>query len=250
MGLPPCDMAAMMVGFSYKVLKVSLKSSAPVYNFNNIDPEEISDVLLKIERSFNISFADTELKGTKTFGALCDLVVEKVKHNHADSCTTQQAFYKLRNAINAKNPVEKYLLKPQTKLSEIFPRDNRIEVVADIETEMGFHMNLLQPKQWIVWIFALMLIGFISVSFFNDIIGFIGIGVSVVGLVLAGKLGKELKVKTLGDLAEKIAREHYLTCRRNASTINRNEVVQKVKGLFAEYLDVEPESLRKEARFA
>lgn len=217
---------------------------------SNIDPEDVGDVLLKIERSFNIRFTDEDLTHIKTFGALCDLVVDKVKQVQSDSCTTQQAFYKLRNAINAKKPIEKCDLKPQSKLCELFPRDNRIEVVADLENEMGFHVNLLQPKRWIVYVFAGLLMAAIALSFFNNIAGFILAGIAITGLVLAGKLGKELKVKTLGDLAEKIAREHYLTCRRNASTVNRAEVAEKVKGLFADYLDVEPESLKKQARFA
>ena len=217
---------------------------------SNIDPEDVGDVLLKIERSFNIRFTDEDLTHIKTFGALCDLVVDKVKQVQSDSCTTQQAFYKLRNSINAKNPIEKCDLKPQSKLCELFPRDNRIEVVADLENEMGFHVNLLQPKRWIVYVFAGLLMAAIALSFFNNIAGFILAGIAITGLVLAGKLGKELKVKTLGDLAEKIAREHYLTCRRNASTVNRAEVAEKVKGLFADYLDVEPESLKKQARFA
>ena len=217
---------------------------------SNIDPEDVGDVLLKIERSFNIRFTDEDLTHIKTFGALCDLVVDKVKQVQSDSCTTQQAFYKLRNAINAKKPIEKCDLKPQSKLCELFPRDSRIEVVADLENEMGFHVNLLQPKRWIVYVFAGLLMAAIALSFFNNIAGFILAGIAITGLVLAGKLGKELKVKTLGDLAEKIAREHYLTCRRNASTVNRAEVAEKVKGLFADYLDVEPESLKKQARFA
>lgn len=217
---------------------------------SNIDPEDVGDVLLKIERSFNIRFTDEDLTHIKTFGALCDLVVDKVKQVQSDSCTTQQAFYKLRNAINAKKPIEKCDLKPQSKLCELFPRDNRIEVVADLENEMGFHVNLLQPKRWIVYAFTGVLMAAIALSFFNNIAGFILAGIAITGLVLAGKLGKELKVKTLGDLAEKIAREHYLTCRRNASTVNRAEVAEKVKGLFADYLDVEPESLKKQARFA
>ena len=240
-----------MVGFISKELKVSLKSTAPVYHFNNINPEEISDVLLKIERSFNIKFTTADLKDVKTFGALCDLVVEKVKHLKADSgCTTQQAFYKLRNAINAKSPIDRAELKPQTKLCELFPRDNRIEVVADMETEMGFHMNLLRPKPWIVWTFVLMLLASITVSFIFDTAGYIGMVISITGLILAGKFGKELKVKTLGDLAEKIAREHHVACRRNASTINRAEVAEKVKEMFANDLHLERSVLTKEARFA
>ncbi|TWR30021.1 hypothetical protein FPZ43_09245 [Mucilaginibacter pallidiroseus] len=237
-----------MVLFSTIVLKLTLKNSHPVVNLNDFNAEEISDVLLQIERSFNIQFNNEDLQEVKTFGVLCDLVVHKLKLQHADSCTTQQAFYKLRNAINSKNPTEKFLLKPQTKLCEIFPRDNRIEVVGDIENELGFHMNLLQPKQGVVWAFTILLLASIGLSFLNNTAGFVLGGIAVTCLVLAGKFGRELKVKTLGDLAEKIAREHYLKCRRDASTVNRTEVVQKVKALFADYLDLEPTMLTKEAR--
>jgi len=230
-------------------LKVNLKNT-PVVNLSNIDPEDVGDVLLKIERSFNIRFTDEDLTHIKTFGALCDLVVDKVKQVQSDSCTTQQAFYKLRNAINAKKPIDKCDLKPQTKLCELFPRDNRIEVVADLESEMGLHMNLLRPKPGIVWAFVIALIASITVSLVYGVVGYIGTVIAITGLILAGKFGKELKVKTLGDLSEKIAREHYLKCRRDASTVNRAEVAEKVKELFAEYLDVEPASLKKQARFA
>lgn len=217
---------------------------------SNIDPEDVGDVLLKIERSFNIRFTDDDLTHVKTFGALCDLVVGKVKQVQSDSCTTQQAFYKLRNVINAKKPIEKCDLKPQTKLCELFPRDNRIEVVADLENEMGLHMNLLRPKAGIVWAFVVALIVSITVSVTYGVVGYIGTVISITGLILAGKFGKELKVKTLGDLSEKIAREHYLKCRRDASTVNRAEVAEKVKELFADYLALEPAALKKEARFA
>lgn len=231
-------------------MKLSLKSTATAINLNDFDAEDIGDVLLKIERSFDINFTDNDLKDIKTFGSLCDLVVEKVKQHHSGSCTTQQAFYKLRNAINAKNPIDRAELKPQTKLCELFPRDNRIEVVADIEAEMGFHMNLLRPKQGIVWAFGLLLLASVALTFFYELAGYVCGGIAIFGLVLAGKFGKELKVKTLGDLSEKIAREHHLKCRRDASTVNRAEVSQKVKELFADYLHVEPASLRKTARFA
>jgi hypothetical protein len=231
-------------------LKLNIKSATPGLNLNNFHAEDIGDVLLKIEKSFDITFADDDLKEAKTFGALCDVVVAKVKHAQADSCTTQHAFYKLRSAINAKNPTEKYLVKPQTKLCELFPRDNRIEVVADIEAEMGFHMNLLQPKAWIVWTFGLMLVASIALFWINTTAATLGLIVSIAGLRLAGRFGKELKVKTIGDLAEKIAREHYLKCRRDASTVNRTEVVQKVKELFAESFQLEMSVLTKEAKFA
>ena len=227
-----------------------MKNSVPIVNLNTIDPEDIGDVLAKIECSFNIKFENEELNHVKTFGALCDLVVAKVKQVQADSCTTQQAFYKLRNAINAKKAVDRCDLKPTTKLCELFPRDNRIEVIADVEEEMGLHMNLLRPKQGIVWAFALSLLVFITVSFVYSVVGYIGMVASIAGLILAGKFGKELKVKTLGDLSEKIAREHYLKCRRDAQTVNRTEIIDKVRDLFADNFQLEPATLTKQARFA
>jgi uncharacterized protein YpuA (DUF1002 family) len=67
-------------------------------NLRNVDPEDMDDVLVKIEKSFNISLNDTSVNDVQNFGKLCDVVVEKVKKTN-DGCTTQQAFYKLRNAI-------------------------------------------------------------------------------------------------------------------------------------------------------
>ena len=134
-----------MVKFSCYSLKVNL-SNNQAFNLNNGDPEDLDDVLVKIERSFNISLEDTSFKDVKTFGKLCDIVVEKVKQTNNDSCTTQQAFYKIRNAINSTISPPKELIKPQTRLADIFPRDNRLEVIAEIEKEMGFKINLIDFK--------------------------------------------------------------------------------------------------------
>jgi len=219
------------------------------FNLNNVDPEDIGDVLVKIERSFNIRLDDTSCKDVKTFGKLCDIVVEKVKQTNNDSCTTQQAFYKIRNAINSTISPPKELIKPQTKLADIFPRDTRLQVIAEIEREMGFKINLLQPKQGIVGTFIFVLAASAVGFFYQPVMAFIGALIAITGLMLAGKFGKELKVKTLGDLAEKVAREHYIKCRRDASTVNRNEVSQKIKELFTADLYLEPSVLTRDAKF-
>ena len=224
-------------------------NNTQAFNLNNVDPEEIGDVLVKIERSFNIRLDDTSCKDVKTFGKLCDIVVEKVKQTNNDSCTTQQAFYKIRNAINSTISPPKELIKPQTKLADIFPRDTRLQVIAEIEREMGFKINLLQPKQGIVGTFIFVLAASAVGFFYQPVMAFIGALIAITGLMLAGKFGKELKVKTLGDLAEKVAREHYIKCRRDASTVNRNEISQKIKELFTADLYLEPSVLTRDAKF-
>jgi hypothetical protein len=230
-------------------LKVNVKNNNPAFNLNNVDPEDMDDVLRKIQNSFDIKLANEDLREVKTFGSLCDTIVEKVKHKNGDACTTQKAFYKLRNAINATVSADKELIKPQTRLSDIFPRDTRLQVIAEIEKEMGFKMNLLKPKGSVVFVFSLILGVSIIGLFFYPAISSVGLILSATGLILAGKFGKELPVKTLGDLAEKIAREHSRNCRRNAQTVNRNEVAEKVKELFVHDLYLEPSVLTRNSKF-
>ncbi|WPU98570.1 hypothetical protein SNE26_21325 [Mucilaginibacter sp. cycad4] len=200
-------------------------------NLKSVDPEDMDDVLVKIEKSFNISLNDTSVNDVQNFGKLCDVVVEKVKKTN-DGCTTQQAFYKLRNAINASSGHDKDIIKPQTKLADLFPRDSRIEAVAAIEEEMGFQIRLLQPKQWIVNLFSMILVVSFVLAFYYLAIGIAGMVIAGIGLKLAGRFGKEMHVKTIGDLAEKIAREHYMKCKREASAVNKNEVSEKLRQLI------------------
>jgi len=229
-------------------LKVNFKG--PAISLHNIDPADIDDVLMKIQHSFDIRFEQEDLEHVKTFGNLCDVVVQKVKDRNADNaCTTQHAFYKLRNAINATTDVEKDLVKPQTRLSELFPRGTRLEVIAEVEKEMGFKMNLLKPKGSVVASFVFILVASLMGAFFYPAVGGLGAALAVVGLILAGKFGKEMPVKTLGDLAEKISREHYRSCRKNASTINRAEVAEKIKELFVHDLALEPSVLTRDLKF-
>ncbi|MGZ3873752.1 MAG: hypothetical protein ACXVJD_12590 [Mucilaginibacter sp.] len=221
-------------------MKVYLKNTDPAFNLNTVDPEEMDDVLQKIQQSFDIRLANEDLEGVKTFGSLCDTILEKVKHKTSDSCTTQHAFYKLRNAINTTIAADKELIKPQTRLSAVFPRDTRLQVIAELEKEMGFKLNLLKPKGSVVFLFSLTLAVSFTGLFFYPAISGAGLLISAAGLMLAGKFGKEMHVKTLGDLAEKIAREHQLNCRRNASTVNRQEIAERVKELFVRERQLHP----------
>ncbi|ASU32167.1 POB3 family protein [Mucilaginibacter xinganensis] len=236
-----------MVSLSEFVLKVNFKNN-PVINLNNFDAGEIDDVLMKIQRSFDIRFEHDDLEHVKTFGGLCDAVVKKLKLKNTEACSTQHAFYMLRNAINTTIAADKGMIKPQTRLDEIFPRDTRLQVIDEIEKELGFKINLLKPKGSVVFIFSLILGAAVIGLFFWPTISGAGIVLSLAGLILAGKFGKEMPVKTLGDLAEKISKEHYRNCRRNAATVNRAEVAEKIKGYFSRDFFLEPSVVTRHSR--
>ena len=222
--------------------------SEKIYQLNSVDPNDISDVLIKIQRSFNITLDYDGLKNITTFGHLCDLVISKIDSEHEESCSTQHAFYMLRNAIASTNGINKCDISTHTKLCKLFPKEDRLDAISKIENELGFRINLLKPKQWIVSIFALTFIGSGIFCFYNLVAGVAGLLLSAIALKLAGKFGKEMHLKTVGDLACKISRESQSKIRRN-NTVNKSEVEQKLRELFVNELELEPVLLTHRTSF-
>jgi hypothetical protein len=215
----------------------------------NIDPEDVGDVLLKVEKSFGFKFGDTELKDVKTFGELCDIITNKVQGDNANDCTTQQAFYKLKAAISATTQFYKADITTDTDLKQLFPRTARLRQVSYLDKELGFKTNILRPRHWLPLSLAMVFLASLISLYFSWQAGLLGITFSILAMIIAFKVGKEVDLNTVGELAEKIAREHYGKVRRIALTVNRNEIAQKVKELFIADLDLEEEVLTREATF-
>src|SRR5262249_21730221 len=134
------------------------------------------------------------------------------------------------------------------RLSKLFPKENCHEIIADLKREMELDINVLRPKQWIVRTFSLLLTASLIGLFFTWQVGLLACLASLLGLKLAGKFGKEIHVKTVGDLAHRISRESYIKARRNPA-VSRNEIEQKVRELFAQELQLEPVVANRRSRF-
>jgi hypothetical protein len=216
--------------------------------FKTLDAAGIEVVLARIERSFAIKFDHESLVEVNSYRMLSEIIINKLNLEHEDTCTTQHAFYLLRNAIAASTGTDKCSITPPCKLSKLFPREDRLKVIDEVNQELGFETNLLQPKQWVIGVFTLILLVSFVGFFYNWQIAAAGCLASVLGLKLAGKFGKEIHLKTVGDLANKISRESYMKARRN-STVNKNEIEQKVRELFANDLGLQPVMIRRESQF-
>ena len=220
-----------------------------IIELKNVDSEDIGDVLVKIEKSFDIKFGATELKDVKTFGELCDIITSKIELDIIEDCTTQQAFYKLRNAIVVIDRLDKNFIQPETDLENIFPKHARRQKISLLENELAFSLKILRPKHWVTTMFVLILLASIVAVFFFWQVGLTGLLLSIGGLKLSDKFGKELDLKTVGELVDKISREHYFKARRNTGTVNKKEVAEKITKLFINDLDLHPSVLTRDATF-
>jgi len=225
-------------------------SSLSYIELRDIDPEDVGDVLLKVEKSFGFEFGDTELKDVKTFGELCDIILNKIQGDNHNDCTTQQAFYKLRNAIKETLCTDNYQLTVNSELVELFPRKQRRRQIESIDNLLGFRTNVLRPKIWVTATLGLFLLASFIYMFIHWQVGLPCFIFSLAGLIISNRLRNEFDIKTLGQFAEKIARENYNKARRDSTTVNREEIIEKVKELFIVDIGLDKEALERDSAFA
>jgi len=219
------------------------------YELNEIDSEDIGDLLVKVETSFDIKFVGDELAHIKTFGQLCDHIASKIHLDNSDDCTTQQAFYKLRDAISSTLQIDNKSITPDFALANLLPRQSRRKKTMKLEKYLGFKLSILRPPHWLTGTLIVLLLASVVGLFFNWQIGLLGLSFSVSGHWLAIRIGNELDLQTVGQVAKKITRENYLKSRRNPKTFNKREVEEVLTEWFSDYFDLDKSKLTRDAKF-
>lgn len=219
------------------------------YDLKNIDSEDIEDLLNKVEISFDIKFVGDELAHIKTFGQLCDHIAYKIQLINSDDCTSQQAFYKLREAIFSTLQIDNKIISTDFPLVNLLPRQSRRSRIKKLEKYLGFKLNILRPLHWLTGTSVILLFASIVGFFINWQIGLSGLVFSIAGFWFANKIGIELDLQTIGQLAEKMTRENYLKSRRNPNTFNKKEIEKVLTEWFSNDLGLNKSELTREAKF-
>jgi len=225
-------------------------NDASEYLLEHVELEDISDAIITIQQSFQISFREDELASIKVFDDLCNLVHEKIKLEDHDDCTSQQAYYKLSQALSHTLNLSKLHLSPETLIEHIIPRRNRIKNVKMLEDSLDMRLFILSPPGWLTGVLILIFILSLLAFFIDWAIAVPGIAFSILGSKIAGKMGKEIDIKTVGDLTDYMVSCHYIKSRRDSNTVNRRELDHVIKSIFIKLYQLSPSALHKEARFS
>ncbi len=213
------------------------------YKLDRADLENLEDYLPEIEEKFKFSIDRGKFEAVNNFNDLCELIIASIDLENIESCTTQQAFYRLRQVIADLNIADKSSITLETKLKDIFPKANRIKLMKSVEKKIGFGLNMIRPPKIVPR--PLFIIGVISLIalFFNWEYGILGISISVIGLYLAFRFGKELEMNSVRELVEKITTENYLDLRSNKNSVNKSELKNILLEWFSDNLEIEKEKL-------
>jgi hypothetical protein len=212
-----------------------------------VDKEDLEQVLHSIENTFSINFKESEISNIKTYGDLCNIIISKVEFNYGNDIATQQAYLKLTEAILSITNTNPEIIKPDVSLEKIFPKRIRRKQVKKLEQSLGYELDLLTPRGFIVMSFLFLMIISVIFMFIFRTYGLIGLCVSFAGLFLSSRLGNEFNVNTIKDLSEKIAEENYANSRRWKNNFNKAELEKQIDNLISRQLDINKKKLKKEA---
>lgn len=218
------------------------------YHLNEVDPEDVSDTLVKLQRSLGFTFSHDELAKVTTYGELSHLVHAKLQDRHINDCSTQQAFYKARQAIINITSVTAPLT-PASRMETIFPKKGRRRTIRLLHRNLGFKPHILTPPVWLTNALGIAALLSIIALFIDWRYGLSTLIISIIGSCLAERFGKNFDTLTLGELANVMVRDHYMEARRYPGTLNRSEIGMVIKQLFTETLFLDPAALTPEARF-
>ncbi|TCC86972.1 hypothetical protein EZ428_22465 [Pedobacter frigiditerrae] len=219
------------------------------FKLENIDHGDIEDLLEEVEKSFNIKFVGNELIGIRNFGELCDHITKKIQLEDIDDCTSQQAFYKLRNVISTELSVNQKEITIKRKLEELFPKKIRRSNLKKIEEKLGFKLKILTAPNWVMFpLIVIFLLSFIC-FFFSWKIALSGIAFSTLGFWMADMTANEIELENVGQLVERMTRENYLQSRRKQETFNKKEIEKVLRDWFSDKLGLEKTKLTRDAKF-
>ena len=220
-----------------------------ILKLEHIDAENVEDLLEVLEKSFNIKFVGNELAGIRNLGEFCDHISNKLQLESSNDCTSQQAFYKLRNSISVKLEIDRKEITRQRNLQEIFPKKERKSNIKILEKALGFKLKILTPPAWIMFsLIAIFLLSFIC-FIFNWKIAVSGLSFSLVGFWLADLMANDLELENVEELVKKMVRNNYLQSRRDQGTFNKNEIEKVLMDLFSNELGFEKNELTRDTKF-
>ncbi|WP_211209775.1 hypothetical protein [Uliginosibacterium gangwonense] len=226
------------------------------------------------EEAFDISIADEEAWEIRTVGQLEDLVLAKLHVQDASKhtrpyCLSSFSFYRFRAALQKHAGIPRRSITPTTHLEDVLPSDNRQALWLRLGQELDWKLPALEHPAWLNYSFTTLFVSIVFAALGLHIPGklvvelcvFFGL-MAIPLLALAYRRTAPLVTKqpspslTVRGLVEgvlsmnfgRIKSQHEAQL-KGKQAWRTDEVLQMVRRIIAEQLDVELAEVIPSARF-
>lgn len=115
-----------------------------------VPPDPVA-VVMGVEEKFNITIPDEDTEKIRNMGQLYDYVFARVARGQAQVCFTCAAFYRLRRALGEVCGVPRDRVRPQTRLEDLIPLEDRPRYWQELQARLGvLHLPCLCRPAWLI----------------------------------------------------------------------------------------------------
>ncbi len=212
------------------------------------------ELIINIEDEFEISISDDEVYKSATVGNMVDLILSHLRRSKNELCPSQRGFYIVRRTLMDKYNVPRNLIKPSTKLNDLFEKKARYkvwkELVSSLAKKSTFIPSLSRPRliNNIVFIFLPLLFS-LSLIFMTGIKGIpIGVIMYIFVMIILAKFTQPFKTEFPNKIYVVKDLIRFVTT-TNDKVWTKDEVYEKLREISVRVLGVKPEDIKPEAHW-
>lgn len=216
------------------------------------------EIVMSVEDRFNVSLPDYECSRVRTVADLAALVISRLPRQ-SGVCATARAFYEVRKLMTAQGGLARGLIRPRTRLDELFPAGTRESWKALREHDRRLPALTRSPgaDATLLWVSALVAFAWFFGSAalagrFGIVTALpIALGALLVGIGALAALGSRFAkhfppgIETIGDVASVIAPVAWSGNR----LLTELRVLNEVRKLTAEQLGLPLDKVLPDSNF-
>lgn len=199
----------------------------------NIDKAAIPAILEKVNRQFNSHLTAEDFKSAGySVSSLSDIISQKIQDEVSGDWTADVAFHKVREAISSVKGVDASSITMDSDLEKMLPAATRKSDIQKMNEHLGIEMKILKPNGFLYGFFILtFFIGLpmISIGWFPALITMV---VSGIFIFILGKTANQLKMKTVGHLADHLAWRNYKKNANALDSFDKEATMRKVEAII------------------
>lgn len=220
------------------------------------------ELVMEIEKAFDISIPDQEAEKIRTVGDLHNTVWSHLTERHSSRCNSQILFYKLRKNLADNFGIEKQSFKTDTLLNTVFPQNDRRNRYTDFENALNLKLpGLTLTKPWRNFlntiglitilgglIYALLLAEFFNYSGWVYLVPFAGIFITQIFSEFLNPKRIVIEPDSVRSFTEKTLALNFSSITKGGG-VNRKEVENVVNQIIVDKIGVDWDEISPEKSF-
>jgi hypothetical protein len=210
------------------------------------------EIVLGVEKAFNISISDEEAEAIRTPRDLTDLVISRLAAARPSGCHSQIAFHRLRHGLVSALGIERRAVTPDAPWRQFLPISGRVKAWRTLSRAAQLPLPALVRPYWLVA--SLLAASLLPAALFYRSIGatwgLLAFSVSAFALFVVSipaKVAFPSQCSTLGATARYLSTLAPAQLVTPAEPISRDQAREVVHGVIREVLAISEVS--EDARF-